>query len=97
MPRECIIPRGTPLGRYVALKMNGEAGEFAEHVAKPCATTAMPSRSRPPRTRTWSLLVKESATLWYLSAADESAAGWRHQLKNCKTAAADALRGPRAR
>jgi len=34
--KTAIYPgRGTPLGlAYVALKMNGEAGEFAEHVGK---------------------------------------------------------------
>jgi len=34
--RSAIYPgQGTPLGlAYVALKMNGEAGEFAEHVGK---------------------------------------------------------------
>lgn len=78
--RSAFYPgKDTPLGlAYVALKMNGEAGEFAEHVGKAMRDdrygqpvqhlehafheTLTPSRHE--------LLVKEIGdVLWYLSAA----------------------------
>jgi NTP pyrophosphatase (non-canonical NTP hydrolase) len=75
--------QGTPLGlAYVALKMNGEAGEFAEHVGKAMRDDDLiPSTwdfeagdmlsnhgTLTPERRT--LLIKEIGdVLWYLSAA----------------------------
>lgn len=73
---------GTPLGlAYVALKMNGEAGEFAEHVGKAMRDdeffdvkkvdgydTIWHAQSLTPERH--ALLVKEVGdVLWYLSAA----------------------------
>jgi NTP pyrophosphatase (non-canonical NTP hydrolase) len=83
--RSAIYPgQGTPLGlAYVALKMNGEAGEFAEHVGKAMRDdalipalqtkvagfpTADLSASLTPERR--DLLIKEIGdVLWYLAAA----------------------------
>ena len=61
--------QGTPLGLiYCALKMNGEAGEFAEHVGKAMRDDALMGFGLTPERRT--LLVKEVGdVLWYLSAA----------------------------
>lgn len=79
--RTAIYPgQGTPLGlAYVALKLNGEAGEFAEHVGKAMRDDGfMPFGPRTelvhldvaltPERR--ALLIKEIGdVLWYLSAA----------------------------
>jgi NTP pyrophosphatase (non-canonical NTP hydrolase) len=78
--RSAIYPgQGTPLGlAYVALKMNGEAGEFAEHVGKAMRDDGLICDGSEendhygspltPERRT--LLVKEVGdVLWYLSAA----------------------------
>lgn len=76
--------RGTPLGlTYVALKMNGETGEFAEHVGKAMRdddlshpfidrngepTDAFGFSELTPERK--ALLIKEIGdVLWYLSAA----------------------------
>lgn len=78
--RSAIYPgQGTPLGlAYVALKMNGEAGEFAEHVGKAMRDDDLMNNSdgvftvdyaelKPERRE---LLIKEIGdVLWYLSAA----------------------------
>jgi len=79
--KSAIYPgRGTPLGlAYVALKMNGEAGEFAEHVGKAMrddnygqvfehrGDELFGSQLLPERRE---LLIKEIGdVLWYLSAA----------------------------
>lgn len=62
--------KGTPLGMaYVALKMNGEAGEFAEHVGKAMRDDAYGPET-PLTPERHELLVKEVGdVLWYLSAA----------------------------
>jgi NTP pyrophosphatase (non-canonical NTP hydrolase) len=61
--------KGTPLGlMYVALKMNGEAGEFAEHVGKAIRDDDFgPSGLTESRRQ---LLIKEIGdVLWYIAAA----------------------------
>jgi len=80
--RSAIYPgQGTPLGlAYVALKLNGEAGEFAEHVGKSmrddnlvsttaiCGDPVVLIHEMHPERR--ELLIKEIGdVLWYLSAA----------------------------
>lgn len=80
--KSAIYPgRGTPLGLdYVALKMNGEAGEFAEHVGKAMRDDALIETK--PRddfiaiyfgaltTERRTALIKEVGdVLWYLGAA----------------------------
>jgi NTP pyrophosphatase (non-canonical NTP hydrolase) len=59
----------TPVGlAYVALKMNGEAGEFAEHVGKAMRDDDLLALGLIPERR--ELLIKEIGdVLWYLSAA----------------------------
>lgn len=75
--RSAIYPgKGTPQGLlYVALKMNGEAGEFAEHVGKSMRDDGYAqiingeqySNLTPERR---ALLIKEIGDeLWYLAAA----------------------------
>lgn len=81
--KSAIYPgQGTPLGlAYVALKMNGEAGEFAEHVGKAMRDDNL-MRARDDGEPGWhsategltpvrrKLLIKEIGdVLWYLSAA----------------------------
>jgi NTP pyrophosphatase (non-canonical NTP hydrolase) len=85
--KSAIYPgQGTPLGlAYVALKMNGEAGEFAEHVGKAMRDEnlipvepvtsgsfhgAMAVISNDLTSSRRELLIKEIGdVLWYLSAA----------------------------
>lgn len=80
--KSAIYPgQGTPLGlAYVALKLNGEAGEFAEHVGKAmrdddlCESSAWPDGTIDyPNSLTDArkqLIIKEIGdVLWYLSAA----------------------------
>lgn len=61
--------QGTPVGlAYVALKMNGEAGEFAEHVGKAMRDEGLMDGVLDPFRR--ELLIKEIGdVLWYLGAA----------------------------
>lgn len=61
--------QGAPLGlAYVALKMNGEAGEFAEHVGKAMRDEGLMDGVLDPFRR--ELLIKEIGdVLWYLGAA----------------------------
>lgn len=82
--RTAIYPgAGTPMGlAYVALKMNGEAGEFAEHLGKAmrdesygqeetvCQDFDLQQRAYYPTADRHALLVKEVGdVLWYLAAA----------------------------
>ena len=76
--RSAIYPgKGTPQGLlYVALKMNGEAGEFAEHVGKAMRDDGFAQiddhgeQSVPLSAERRALLVKEIGDeLWYLAAA----------------------------
>ena len=61
---------GTPMGlAYVALKMNGEAGEFAEHLGKAMRDDNYTEFGLMTTDR-HNLLVKEVGdVLWYLAAA----------------------------
>jgi len=68
--KSAVYPgQGTPLGMaYVALKMNGEAGEFAEHVGKAMRDDRYGEDELTKERRL--LLIKEVGdVLWYLSAA----------------------------
>lgn len=80
--RSAIYPgQGTPLGlAYVALKMNGEAGEFAEHVGKAMRDDGLVSLDKQDditdvllgnlTIERRELLIKEIGdVLWYISAA----------------------------
>jgi NTP pyrophosphatase (non-canonical NTP hydrolase) len=60
-----------PMGlMYVALKMNGEAGEFAEHVGKSIRDEAFGVGKSDLSNERHALLVKEVGdVLWYLAAA----------------------------
>lgn len=61
--------KGTSLGvMYVSLKMNGEAGEFAEHVGKAIRDDGYGVNELTSERR--ELLIKEIGdVLWYLNAA----------------------------
>lgn len=61
---------GTPMGlAYVALKMNGEAGEFAEHLGKAMRDDNFIGYGMLDKER-HALMVKEVGdVLWYLAAA----------------------------
>jgi len=108
--RSAIYPgQRTPLGlMYVSLKMNGEAGEFAEHVGKAMRDddlikhigthTYEDGKSLTPERK--SLLIKEIGdVLWYLSAACNelgislSDAATVNLEKLCDRSERDALRG----
>lgn len=83
--KSAIYPgQGTPLGlAYVALKLNGEAGELAEHVGKAMRDDNLLPRSKDPEydgdyaeldgqltPERRTLIIKEIGdVLWYLSAA----------------------------
>jgi len=68
---------GTPLGlMYVALKMNGEAGEFAEHTGKAMRDDEFGKSTQPygdsvelTPERRLALIKEVGDVLWYLSAA----------------------------
>jgi NTP pyrophosphatase (non-canonical NTP hydrolase) len=67
--KSAIFPgRGEPLGlMYCALKLNGEAGELAEHVGKAMRDDAF--GPEPLTTARRELIIKELGdVLWYLSA-----------------------------
>lgn len=69
--KSAIYPgNNSPLGlAYVALKMNGEAGELAEHVGKAMRDDALMDTSALTLERE-ELIIKEIGdVLWYLSAA----------------------------
>lgn len=68
--KTAIYPgQGTPLGlAYCALKLNGEAGELAEHVGKAMRDDGFMSEGAL-RSARMALVVKEVGdVLWYLSA-----------------------------
>lgn len=108
--KSAIYPgSGTPLGlAYVALKLNGEAGEFAEHVGKAMRDDGLMcdgtmehdwygSPLTPERRK---LIIKEIGdVLWYLSAACNelnislSEAALTNLEKLCDRSERDALRG----
>lgn len=61
--------QGTTMGlMYVALKMNGEAGEFAEHVGKALRDDGLAERGLVD-TRRVALIKEIGDELWYLAAA----------------------------
>lgn len=70
--KTAIYPgRGTSvLGlMYVALKLNGEAGEFAEHLGKAIRDEKLGMGEDRVRTKKRELLIKELGdVLWYLAA-----------------------------
>ena len=62
--------QGTPLGlAYTALKMNGEAGEFAEHVGKAMRDDELMERGTLTAERRTALIKEIGDVLWYVSAA----------------------------
>lgn len=107
--KSAIYPgQGTALGlAYVGLKLNGEAGEFAEHVGKAMRDDALIkpegknefySGELTPERR--ALLVKEAGdVLWYLSAAcnelgiDLAEAAYTNLCKLCDRANRGKLQG----
>jgi NTP pyrophosphatase (non-canonical NTP hydrolase) len=108
--KSAIYPgQGTPLGlAYVALKLNGEAGEFAEHVGKAMRDDDLLNNSDGVFTVDYNeltperrnLIIKEIGdVLWYLSAACNelgislSEAATINLEKLCDRAERDALRG----
>lgn len=108
--KSAIYPgQGTPLGlAYVALKLNGEAGEFAEHVGKAMRDDGLMTigqRNNKPASEYLTserraLLIKEIGDqLWYLSAACNelgislSEAALGNLEKLCDRTERDALRG----
>lgn len=107
--KSAIYPgQGTPLGlTYVALKLNGEAGEFAEHVGKAMRDdgyfgyNAFQGRHEGPLTpERRELLIKEVGdVLWYAAAACQelgitlSEAASVNLNKLCGRGERDTLRG----
>lgn len=69
--RSAFYPgKGTPLGLvYVALKMNGEAGEFAEHVGKTMRDDALMEEKQLTMARRELLIKEVGDVLWDLAAA----------------------------
>lgn len=68
--KSAIYPgQGSPLGlTYVALKLNGEAGEFAEHAGKAMRDDALMERGWLTPERHLKLVKEAGDVLWYLSA-----------------------------
>lgn len=69
--KSAIYPgQSTALGlAYVALKMNGEAGEFAEHVGKAMRDDALMDVGELLDERRTALIKEVGDVLWYLAAA----------------------------
>jgi NTP pyrophosphatase (non-canonical NTP hydrolase) len=62
--------RGRPLGlAYVALKLNGEAGEFAEHVGKAMRDDAFMEEGKLTPERRKAIMKEIGDVLWYVQAA----------------------------
>lgn len=62
---------GTPMGlSYTALKLNGEAGEFAEHMGKAMRDDGLMTTTQELTEDRERLMLKELGdTLWYIAAA----------------------------
>ena len=61
--------QGTPLGvAYCALKLNGEAGELAEHVGKAMRDDGYVVREELTPARKLSLIREMGDVMWYLAA-----------------------------
>jgi len=106
--KSAIYPgQGTPLGLiYVALKTNGEAGEFAEHVGKAMRDDSWIDRDMAgdyynslTADRRAAIVKEMGDILWYLSAAANelgttlSAIALANLEKLCDRTERDALRG----
>jgi NTP pyrophosphatase (non-canonical NTP hydrolase) len=90
---------GSALGlAYVGLKLNGEAGEFAEHVGKAMRDDGFGEKELTPERKT--LIINEIGdVLWYLSAAcnelgiDLSEAAYANLDKLCSRTERGVLKG----
>lgn len=100
--KSAIYPgKGTHIGlMYVGLKLNGEAGEFAEHVGKALRDDGLGTQFQLPTSERREALIKEAGdVLWYVAAACRELgitlqeAAERNLVKLYKRTERDTLRG----